>query len=190
MRVDKDGEFWNFIIGGVVGAVVGGVVAALNGEDVSGVIIGALSGAASGVVAATGLGLVAQAVVSAGIGALADFTNQTIDIINTGGSMADYNIRQTITESATAFVAAAVGTMLGKIIDTRITKNFDKSNVLFDQYLDKSFTAGFRKEAGKSTSALIRQANRYLGQSNLHLNIYRGLSSVIGSAVSLWNIAR
>lgn len=37
---------------------------------------------------------------------------------------------------------------------------------------------------GNSTSALIRQADRFLQQSNFYLNISRGISSIIGSGVS------
>ena len=52
------------------------------------------------------------------------------------------------------------------------------------------FVAGTRSDGGKSTSALIRQANNFLGQADFYLNAYRGVSSVIGSVISLWNIAR
>jgi len=190
MRKDNGGKFWNFIIGGVVGAVVGGVVAALNGEDTAGIIIGALSGAASGVVAATGLGWLAQAGVSAGISAIADFANQTVDIVQDGGTIFDYNIGQTLNEAALGFITSAAGTVLGNFVDAGITNNLAKSKELFKEYLGKTFTAGLKKEAGRSTSALIRQANKFLGQSNFYLNVYRGVSSVVGSVVSLWNIAR
>jgi len=190
MRVDEDGEFWNFIIGGVVGAIAGGVVAALNGEDLAGIIIGTFAGAASGVVAATGLGLFAQAGVSAGISALADFANQTVDILLNGGTFADYNVGQTLIEAGLGFATSVAGGLAGKFFDDNITKNFVKSKGLFDKYLSKTFTAGLRKEVGKSTSALIRQANKLLKQSNFYLNAYRGVSSVVGSVVSLWNIAR
>ena len=191
MRADKDGEFWNFVIGGVVGAVVGGGVAALNGEDAAGIIIGAFSGAVSGVIAATGLGLIAQAGISAGISAAADFANQTVDIVqNEGNLLTDYNIIQTGTEAALGFVTSAAGSLLGKVVDKKITKYLAKSTELFDQYLGKTFSAGLRKEVGKSASALIRQGNNFLKQSNFYLNASRGASSVVGSAVYLWNIFR
>ena len=191
MRVDGDGEFWNYIIGGVVGAVAGGITAALNGEDAIGIIISSLSGAASGVVAASGLGLIAQAGVSAGISAIADFSNQTANILQEGGNfVSDYDIIQTVEESFWGLTTSAVGTKLGDFVDKGITKNLLKSKHLFDKYLGKTFTVGMRKEVGKSTSALIRQAERYLGQSNFYLNVYRGTSSIIGSGVSMWNVAR
>ncbi len=38
MRVDGDGEFWNYIIGGLVGGAVGGIISALNGDDIADVI--------------------------------------------------------------------------------------------------------------------------------------------------------
>ena len=190
MRVDNGGEFWNFVIGGIVGGIVGGVVAALNGEDASGIIVATIAGVASGVVAATGLGMIAQASISAGISAAADFANQTIDITQKGKTFSDYNLESTLEEAAFGFATSVAGTMLGNIVDTKITKNIAKSNVQFDKYLGKTFTAGLRKEAGKSSSALIRQANKHLAKSNILLNTYRGLSSVIGSGVSLGNIAR
>ena len=174
MRVDHSGEFWNFIIGGVVGAVVGGVVAALNGEDAVGIVIGAIAGGASGVVAASGLGLLAQASISAGISAVADFANQAIDIANNGGNMVnDYDIRSTVSEAALGFATSAIGSLLGNFVDSKITKNLVKSNKAFDQYLLKTFTAGLRKESGKSTSALIRQAKNFLKCSGFYLNTYR-----------------
>ena len=71
-----------------------------------------------------------------------------------------------------------------------ITKNFAKSNMFFDQYLGKTLTAEMRQEVGKSTSSLIKQANKFLKQSNHCLNSYRGWSSVVGFGVSLWNVAR
>ena len=191
MRVDNGGEFWNYVIGGIVGAVVGGVVSALNGEDAIGIIIGAFSGAASGIIAASGLGLLAQAGISAGISAAADFANQTADIIQDGGNiLTDYNISQTVVEAVIGFGTSAVGTTLGNIVDTKITKNLVKSKKIFDQYLEKTFVAGLRNEVGKSASALIRQGNKFLGQSNFYLNLYRGVSSVVGSVFSLWNVAR
>jgi RHS repeat-associated protein len=191
MRVDYSGQIWNFIIGGIVGAVAGGVVATLNGGDIAEIVIGSLAGAASGVVAASGLGLLAQAGMSAGISAVADIANQTVDIVQDGGrSIADYNIKQTITESALGFVSATVGTVIGNAFDKTVTKNLVKSNKLFDQHLLKSFSAGLRKEAGRSSSSLTRQAINCLKRSNFYLNVYRGASSVIGSIVSFWNTAR
>ena len=60
----------------------------------------------------------------------------------------------------------------------------------YEHIVNEDFKAGIRNEVGKSSSALIRQANKFLGQANLYLNLERGLSSVIGSGLSFWNVAR
>jgi len=190
MRADEDGEFWNVIVGAVVGAVAGGLIAALNGEDTAGIVIGALSGAASGAVAATGLGWVAQAGISAAISATADMANQTIDIVQSGGTISDYDVFQTVTEAGLGFATSAAGSALGKFAGKKVTKTAVKADQLYDRYLGKTFTAGLRKEAGKSSTALLRQANNFLTQSNFFQNVSNGVSSVIGSGISFWNIAR
>lgn len=190
MRADNGGEFWNFIIGGVVGAVVGGVVAALNGEDTAGIVIGALAGAASGVVAASGLGLIAQAGISAAISATADVANQTVDIVQSNGTFEEYDILQTTVEAGLGFATSVVGSVLGSVVGKHVTRTSVIADQAFDSYLEKTFVSGLKKQAGRSTSALIRQANKNLAKSVLYDNITRGVSSVIGSGVSLWNIAR
>ena len=191
MRVDQGGDFWNFIIGGAIGAIAGGVVAALNGEDWVGIIINSVAGAASGVVAASGLGLLAQAGVSAVISAAADAVNQSIDSIKNGNNVIDnYNITRTAKEATLGFVTSAIGSVAGKVFDNKVTKKLGISNELYDKYLEKSFSAALRSEQGKSTSALMRQANKMLAQSDFYLNVYRGISSAVGSSVSLWNLVR
>lgn len=191
MRVDDGGEFWNFIIGGAIGAVTGGVIAALNGEDITGIIINSVAGAASGVVAASGLGLLAQAGISAGISATADAVSQSIDSIKNGNKVIDnYDIAQTAKEATLGFITSAVGSVAGKFFDNKVTKKLGISNEFYDKYLGKSFSAALRSEQGRSASALTRQANKMLVQSNFYLNVYRGISSVVGSGVSLWNLAR
>lgn len=95
-----------------------------------------------------------------------------------------------IREIKNGLTTSVVGSILGNIVGKNITKTVTKSNQLYDQYLNKTFTAALRKEAGRSSSALLRQANNLLEQSNVYQNITRGVSSVVGSGISLWNIAR
>ena len=52
-RADRDGQFWNVVIGAAAGAVVGGVMAAITGSDIT---TGVLSGAVSGALSGLGLG--------------------------------------------------------------------------------------------------------------------------------------
>ena len=58
------------------------------------------------------------------------------------------------------------GSLLGNTFDLKITKKRSASNELYKKYLGKMFSAEMRKESGKSTSALIRQANKALQQSD------------------------
>ena len=55
MRADNGGDFWNYVIGGIVGAVVGGITAALNGGDWKEIVFGACVGAVGGLLAASGI---------------------------------------------------------------------------------------------------------------------------------------
>ena len=190
MRVDDGGKFWNFIIGGVVGGIAGGVIAAINGGDISDIVIGTLSGAASGVVAASGLGMLAQAGISAAISGVADIANQTVGIIESGGSITDIDLLHAGGEAVLGGVTSMAGSMLGKLNGSKIMKTQVVSDTAFDKYLGKTFTAGIRQEAGRSSSALLRQANKFLAKSVLYDNITKGWSSVIGSTISLWSIAR
>ena len=183
MRVDYDGEFWNFVIGGVVGGIIGGVCAALSGEDIAGIAIAAVAGIASGVVAASGLGMLAQAGISAGISILADVANQSIDIAQQGGDISDFNIIQTGIEGVFGFGSSIAGSALGLVTGRYITKTEILARNAFDSYLGKTFTAGLRSEAGRSTSALMRQANKYLAKTVFWENVTKGVSSCIGSVM-------
>ena len=145
MRVDYGGEFWNYIIGGAVGAIMSGMAAALNGEDTVGIIVSAVAG----VVAASGFGLIAQASISVCISAT-DFINQSVDIMRFEGDFYNYNLTQTAIEATLGFVTSAAGTKLGDVIDSKLTRSLMKSNCLFDKYLMKSFSARLRKEVEKN----------------------------------------
>ena len=190
MRIDEDGEFWNFVVGGVVGAAVGAIVSAINGGDLADILIGAASGALSGIVAASSLGWLAQAGISAAISATADIANQTVDIVQNGGSISDYNVMQTVVEAGLGFVTSAIGSGLGALTGKYITKTSVIADQAFDSYLQKTFVAGMRMEAGRSSSALLRQGSKFLTKSIFYDNVTRGVSSAIGSIFSLWNIAR
>ena len=87
-RDDKDGEFWNFVIGAAVGAVIGAALTAvdilstggeLNGAAWAKIGISALAGAASGLMAASGAGLVVQMSAGALIGGAESVGHQLID---------------------------------------------------------------------------------------------------------------
>ena len=191
MRVDEDGEFWNWVIGGIVGGLVGGIVAAATGGGGVEIVVGIVSGVASGIVAATGLSWLAQAGISAAISASANFVNQTVDIIeDQEKTFSDYDISATIVEGVLGFATSAIGSGLGNLTGKYVTKTSKIANAAFDSYLEKTFNAGMRAQAGRSSSALVRQAGRFMQKVIFFDNTTRGVSSVVGSIFSLWNLAR
>ena len=84
MRVDEDGELWNYIIGGAVGAVLGGLSAAYSSYqtvgyvDSSVVFIGATTGAIGGVIGASGLPWYVQSLASASLSIVNDIASSRV----------------------------------------------------------------------------------------------------------------
>ena len=182
MRVDEDGEFWNYVIGGIVGCVVGGGVAALSSYlsdgkvDVESVIINAAVGGISGIVAASGLNALTQAGITAlvsGIGNYADqFQSKGIENVNYG---------EVVASAALGGITSLAGTYMGKICGA---KWVDEAQELTDVGRSKLLTGVVRRSLGQSHSALMRQGNKYLAMATVPTNISRGISSVVGTAIS------
>ena len=190
-RADDGGEFWNYVIGGLVGAVAGGFVAAMNGEGTAGIVIGAVAGLASGLVAASGLGWLAQAGISAGISFTADALNQGIDIyLSDELTINDFSLDRSLKEAALGWLTSAVGSGLGFLTGKYITKTSVASDLAFDRYLFKKFSLGVGEQSILPTMTILKQAGKALSQSSFYNNVTRGGSSVIGSVVYLWNIWR
>ena len=81
IRADEDGEFWNFIVGAVIGAAIGvvsnGIANAIEGKPFfEGAGTALATGAASGLLASTGFGLVGQAVGNAVISGVSNAYSQ------------------------------------------------------------------------------------------------------------------
>ena len=110
IRIDKNGDFWNTIIGAAAGALVGGITAAMMGTDikagvVSGAINGAITGAAVDIAIATGGAGVVALVALGGIGgATSSYINQRMN----GKSHSEVDFRTVAIDG----VWGAVGTML------------------------------------------------------------------------------
>ena len=190
-REDDGGEFWNYVIGGIVGAIAGGVIAALNGEDAAGIAIGAVAGLASGLVAASGLGWIAQAGISAGISFAADALNQCADIYQSDElTINDFNLGHAFGEAVLGGLTSAAGSGLGFVTGKYITKTSVASAKAFDRYLYKRFARGIGEQAVLPTMTMVKQAGKALSQSTFYNNVTQGVSSVIGSVISLWNIWR
>ena len=186
---DENGEWLNFLIGAVVGAVVNAVSTAIEvvkedgwgalseGKTWAKIGVSATTGAINGAVAASGLGVFAQAGVSAATSFLGDCATQYID---TGHVDAGHAVKKGL-ESGQLSVAGSYG---GKVIGKYVTKTSVKADALFDKYLGKTFSAGLRQEAGRSSSALLRQAGKLYSKVKYYDNFTKGVSSVFGSSLS------
>ena len=181
-RVDEDGEFWNYIIGGVVGAIVGGVVAGVTSYlkdgkvDWASVGINVAVGAISGVVAASGLGAIAQAGITAGFSGLGNFVDQA-----QSKGIENVNLGEVITYTVLGGLTSLAGTGAGKVLGG---KWFNQATELTNLGQSKLLTGVIRRAVGQSHSALIRQGYKYLAMATLPTNIFRGISSVAGSVIS------
>ena len=110
MRTDEGGNFWNFLIVAVAGAVIGAGVqlvsnlaAGKNWSDWLGTA--AVMGAASGLLAATGVGLVGAIAGNAAISMAGNATNQVIK--NKG--FTNFDVGDMLIDGAIGGIAGAVG---------------------------------------------------------------------------------
>ena len=132
VRGDKDGEFWNFIIGAVVGAVAGAVTQvisnAVSGKKLTdGLATATLSGAASGLLAASGVGIVGSVVGNAAISMASNATNQIIE--NKGFN--NFDVGDMLIDGTIGGIAGAVGGAgMGKTVRLgTLNKNLTKKIV-------------------------------------------------------------
>ena len=95
-RADDEGDFWNFVIGAAVGAVAGFVSSVVSdvieGKEVDfgKAAISAAFGAVNGLVSASGLGMLAQAGIAAGLGAAESVSRQVYDQRNSSSCEIDW----------------------------------------------------------------------------------------------------
>ena len=181
-RADHDGEFWNYVIGAVVGAVVNGAIAAAvsyfeDGEiDWVSVRINAAVGAASGVVAASGLGAISQAGITAALNGIGSFADQA-----QSDGVKNVNYEEIAICTALGGVTSLAGTAVGKISGG---KWLNQSKELTDKGQSKLLAGVIRRTVGQSHSALMRQGYKYLAMAVKPTNIFRGVSSVMGTVIS------
>ena len=74
VRVDSNGEFWNYVVGAVVGGAIVAVSTAIAGGDAKAVALSAGIGAVGGLIGASGA--VAQIVAGGVLGGAGNFANQ------------------------------------------------------------------------------------------------------------------
>ena len=109
MRVDGDGEFWNVLIGGAVGAVVGAISTKMAGGSTSEVWVSVACGFVSGAFAATGLGGVVGQIAVGAITSAIDTGYQNYNDYISGEKSLDEAVIGTLIDTAIGASLSAVG---------------------------------------------------------------------------------
>ena len=154
IREDKDGEFWNFIVGGVVGAVVGAVTQVISnvasGEKWSeGVATAAVTGAASGVLAASGAGIVASVAGNAAISMAGNAANQVAE--NGGFEELELDVGDMLLDGIAGGISGAIGgSGMGKAANIR----------RLNRNLTKKLLNGSRGTAKKAVKYYVSQTKK------------------------------
>lgn len=193
MRSDETGDFWNFVIGAVVGAVVNAVTTAVSavkeggwealseGKTWAKIGVSAATGAINGAVAASGLGIFAQAGISAVTSAVGDIANQWIDT----GSLKKVNYARTLHNGLVAGGVSVVGSITGGLLSS--TK-MSQGNELVSAGLDKYLKGSARELVGKSSSNLLKHGAKLVFEGNQLINTARGITSVSGTLLT-WGVS-
>ena len=192
-RSDETGDFWNFVIGAVVGAVVNAVTTAVSavkeggwealseGKTWAKIGVSAATGAINGAVAASGLGIFAQAGISAVTSAVGDIANQWIDT----GSLKKVNYARTLHNGLVAGGVSVVGSITGGLLSS--TK-MSQGNELVSAGLDKYLKGSARELVGKSSSNLLKHGAKLVFEGNQLINTARGITSVSGTLLT-WGVS-
>ncbi len=181
VRADKSGNVWNVVIGAVVGGVVSGAISAVTSYmqtgsvDLGSVLINTAVGAVSGLIAATGLGVFAQAGLTAAVSGAGNFAEQ----VYTKG-IKGVNGKDVVCSALVGGGTSLLGSAAGKLIGGKL----EKAGIeLLNKGRDKLLTGMVRECVGQSHSSLIRQGTKYVAQATKMINTYRGISSSVGSLI-------
>ena len=148
-REDKEGDFWNFIVGGVIGAVVGAATQIVSnltaGKEWSeGVGTAAVTGAASGVLAASGAGLVWSIAGNAAISMAGNAANQVIE--NDG--FENFDVEEMLLDGVAGGISGAIGGKgMGKAVNIRT----------LNRNLTRKLLNGTKETAKKATKYYVSQ---------------------------------
>lgn len=159
-RKDGEGEFWNVVIGAAVGAVVGAVTTAIQSYketgtvDIGKTVISGLVGAVSGGVAATGLGMFAQATITAGTAFVGDVATQKIC---ENKSWSEVNYSKAAHNGVVAGGTSLNGSVLGGITSGGHTTT---GNSLLSSGKVKLLTGYVRKSVGQSYARCTEGTHR------------------------------
>ena len=177
-RNDEGGEFWNIVIGAVVGAAFSAVATAIDSYQTTGSIdwtkvgISAAVGAISGGIAATGAGVLVQAGVSAAASALGSVLTDVHDFVQdpdkTSVTLEDVGkvSLRALGSAAIGFGSSIMGTAAGKVVSGGLET--------------KGASMVFRGEIGAGCWTKA-QARNLVSSGKAIINTARGISSVVGT---------
>ena len=174
IRADDGGEFWNYVIGGVVGAVVGGVSAALNGGDWKSIALAAGIGAVGGLLAASGIPAGFQ--IAAG-GLLSGGSNLATQTLIEGKSLQQVDWLDVALD--TAIGAGASGLSYGVTKNAAMTAENTINKGVNKIVTGKSILAN----TGRYGKGTIKKGLGIMRSGVKSLNTVQGKSSVIGSSL-------
>ena len=183
LRIDDSGNIWNYIIGAAVGGIIAGVTTYIQTGDPKQAVIAGFVGAANGAIAASGLGIVAQAGVSALVAGVGDAISQIVDLRETDKK---YDPIRTIKNAALAGGCSIIGSALGKI--TSYSYEYE-GQILKSRGQNKILTAYLKKDAGQSYSNMLKRGRLLYRYGKKLIDTGRGISSVTGSILT-WGISQ
>ena len=181
-RADHGGQFWNVIIGAVVGAAASAVAQMVTNAIekrpltdglASAVVVGAVGGA----IAATGMGMFAQAAWTTVAAFSGDALQQGID-----SGFKNIKWGQSVRTGLVAGATSLIGSQVGK-------KIFGGIEDLGKSYISKghqqNFTGITRALKGKSHTSYYCSGMAYVEKGKRLVNFYRGVSSCVGSFIGI-----
>ena len=182
-RKDGGGQFWNVVVGALIGAAINTVTTILSarsaGAPIDGkdILISALSGAASGAFAATGIGCIGQALANGTIGYIASAANDEIH-------GREVNRKKAYIAFGAGFVSGLIG---GKGIRHKKGLLVDAANKL--ETVTKAAENGM-KFAGTTAKKAVLSATRYYEETYaIQSLITTGrffAGSAIGNSITAW----
>jgi RHS repeat-associated protein len=183
-RADDSGEFWNIVIGAVVGTVVSGLVSiatqvienkGFDNINWGRVGVAAAAGAVSGAFAATGIPVGGQTIINAAIGTVSSIADTYVDK-GSAATAADY-----VSSAFTGFVLGAAGGLLGgngsgtKHLSKSAGRLFQKVGTALGDVLDNGI---------KATGKTILKAGKYYYSQVAKQSIQCGQKAILPIIVS------
>ena len=172
MREDKDGQFWNLVIGAAGGALFSGIAQMasnfMSGKKLSdGLGMALVTGAASGLLAATGIGLVGSIAGNAAISMAGNAANQVIE----SNGFSNFNVGDMLIDGVIGGVAGAIGGKgMGKSANIK-TLNGNLTKKVFSGSLDT---------ARKGIKYYVSQTKYAYREYLVQPLIYAGAASLVG----------